>query len=38
MQQIQANERMINVLANSRNPSTIIFNASPNLAVPAGPR
>ena len=38
MQQIQANERMINVLANSRNPSTIIFNASPNLAVPSGPR
>jgi hypothetical protein len=35
MQQIQANERMINVLANSRNPSTIIFNASPNIAVPA---
>jgi len=35
MQQIQANERMINVLANSHNPSTIIFNASPNLAVPA---
>jgi hypothetical protein len=34
MQQIQANERMINVLANSRNPSTIIFNASPNIAVP----
>ena len=36
MQQIQANERMINVLANSRNPTTIIFNASPNIAVPAG--
>ncbi|HEX4635547.1 MAG TPA: SPFH domain-containing protein [Rhizomicrobium sp.] len=35
MQQIQANERMINVLANSKNPSTIIFNASPNIAVPA---
>ena len=36
MQQIQANERMINVLANSRNPSTIIFNtSSPNIAVPA---
>jgi hypothetical protein len=34
MQQIQANERMINVLASSRNPSTIIFNASPNIAVP----
>ena len=34
MQQIQANERMINVLAQSRNPSTIIFNASPNIAVP----
>jgi hypothetical protein len=38
MQQIQANERMINVLAGSRSPSTIIFNASPNIAVPAGPR
>jgi hypothetical protein len=36
MQQIQANERMINVLANSQHPTTIIFNASPNLAVPAG--
>lgn len=35
MQQIQANERMINVLANSHNPSTIIFNAAPNIAVPA---
>ena len=36
MQQIQANERMINVLAGARNPSTIIFNAaSPNIAVPA---
>jgi hypothetical protein len=38
MQQIQANERMINVLANARNPSTIIFNASPDIAVPAGSR
>lgn len=36
MQQIQANERMINVLANSPHPNTIIFNASPNIAVPAG--
>ena len=36
MQQIQANERMINVLANSKTANTIIFNASPNLAVPAG--
>ena len=35
MQQIQANERMITVLASARNPSTIIFNASPNIAVPA---
>ena len=35
MQQIQANERMINVLANSRTPNTIIFNATPNIAVPA---
>ena len=35
MQQIQANERMINVLANSPHPNTIIFNASPNIAVPA---
>ena len=35
MQQIQANERMINVLANSQHPTTIIFNASPNIAVPA---
>jgi hypothetical protein len=34
MQQIQANERMINVLANSKTPNTIIFNASPNIAVP----
>ena len=37
MQQIQANERMIGVLAAARNPSTIIFNATPNFAVPAGP-
>ena len=36
MQQIQATERMINVLANSKSPNTIIFNASPNIAVPAG--
>jgi hypothetical protein len=36
MQQIQANERMINVLANSKGSNTIIFNASPNVAVPAG--
>jgi hypothetical protein len=36
MQQIQANERMINVLANSKGPNTIIFNASPSIAVPAG--
>lgn len=36
MQQIQANERMINVLAHSATPNTIIFNASPNIAVPAG--
>jgi len=35
MQQIQANERMINVLAASPHPTTIIFNASPNIAVPA---
>ena len=35
MQQIQANERMINVLASSQHPTTIIFNASPNIAVPA---
>ena len=35
MQQIQANERMINVLAASRTPNTIIFNATPNIAVPA---
>jgi hypothetical protein len=35
MQQIQANERMINVLANSKGANTIIFNASPNIAVPA---
>ena len=36
MQQIQANERMINVLANAKGPTTVIFNASPNIAVPAG--
>jgi hypothetical protein len=35
MQQIQATERMINVLANAHSPNTIIFNASPNIAVPA---
>ncbi len=38
MQQIQANERMINVLANSKGQNTIIFNASPSIAVPAGGR
>jgi hypothetical protein len=36
MQQIQANERMVNALANSKGSNTIIFNASPNVAVPAG--
>ena len=36
MQQIQANERMINVLAASKGGNTIIFNASPNVAVPSG--
>jgi len=35
MQQIQATERMINVLAGSKGPNTIVFNASPNIAVPA---
>jgi hypothetical protein len=35
MQQIQANERMVNVLANAKGPTTVIFNASPSLAVPA---
>jgi hypothetical protein len=35
MQEIQANERMVNVLANSRGSNTIIFNTSPNIAVPA---
>ena len=34
MQQIQATERMINVLAASRTPNTIIFNATPSVAVP----
>jgi hypothetical protein len=38
MQQIQANERMINVLANSKGQNTIIFNASPNIAVPTAAR
>lgn len=35
MQQIQATERMINVIANGKTPNTIIFNATPNVAVPA---
>jgi len=35
MQQIQANERMIGVLAASSTPHTIIFNATPDIAVPA---
>jgi hypothetical protein len=33
MQEIQANERMINVLANSHGANTIIFNTTPSIAV-----
>lgn len=33
---IRAQERMVNVLAQSRTPVTIIFGVSPDIAVPAG--
>jgi hypothetical protein len=32
---IRAQERMVNVLAQSRTPVTIIFGVSPDIAVPA---
>jgi hypothetical protein len=33
---IRAQERMVNVLAQSRTPVTVIFGVSPDIAVPAG--